>query len=335
VATGVIAVAVLLLVAWQAIDALLTVFAGAVGGVALRALKDPVTRWTPLPPGPALALVVLLGLGGLAGISAAIVPTLGEQGRAFFEQLPQLANRLQWSLGRLGVSARVLRELEPSQLFTPDVLFGLFSSAASGVSALVVTLVLAVYLAAEPDLYRRGVLRLVSPRRRGRAAAVLDQLDSTLRWWMLGQCVSMAVLGILTTLGLWILGVPYPLVFGAITALMTFVPIVGPIIAAIPTLAVAVAQGPLTALSVGLFYTGLQSLEGYFITPMVHRRMISLPPVLILAVQMLLFSLVGVLGIILAMPLVACGVVLVQALYVQGVLGDPMREDDPLAEPAE
>jgi len=335
IALAVIGVAVLLLLAWQSIYALLTVFAGAVVGVALRGLTEPVVRWTRLPAGVALALVVLLSLGTVAGVVAGLAPAVASQGRSLMKELPSIVDQLQASLGRLGVSWTLVRELEPSRVLSPEVLFGLFSSAAGVLTAGFVTLVIGVYLAAEPGLYTRGLLRLVPLQRRKRVAQVLDRLERTLRWWLVGQCMSMAILGVLTTFGLWLFGVPYPLLFGVITALMTFVPILGPILAGIPTIAVALTVGPLTGMYVAVFYVGLQSLEGYFLTPMIHRKVISLPPVLILAVQMILFAIVGVIGIVLAMPIVACVMVLVQMLYVQDGLGDRMEQDDPLEEVAE
>jgi len=115
-------------------------------------------------------------------------------------------------------------------------------------------------------------------------------------------------------------------VLGAFTAIMTFIPNLGPIIAAIPTLGIALTVSVDTAIYVLIFYTILQSIEGYFITPMIHRRAINVPPVLIITVQFLIFYLVGFLGVLLAMPLIGCVMVLVKRLYIEDILGDQLAD---------
>ena len=104
-----------------------------------------------------------------------------------------------------------------------------------------------------------------------------------------------------------------------------FIPILGPIIASVPVLLMAAAEGTSTLILVGFIYLGIQQLEGNVITPMVHRVRIALPPVLILGVQLVLAQLVGFVGILMAMPLVAAGMVAVQMLYVEDVLGDSLE----------
>ena len=136
----------------------------------------------------------------------------------------------------------------------------------------------------------------------------------------------MLILGTITTVGLWLMGMPYSLVLGIFTALMTFIPNLGPILAGIPTLLVALTVSPVMVFYVAIFYIIIQSIEGYFITPMIHREAIQVPPVLIITFQFLLYYLVGFIGVVVAMPLVACLLILVQRLYVEEILGDSMEE---------
>lgn len=98
-----------------------------------------------------------------------------------------------------------------------------------------VTLFLGVYFAAEAERYTRGIVRLVPPARRSRAAEVLHQTASAIWCWMLGRLLSITVLGVLTALGLWILGVPLPVALGFLAGIMTFVPYIGSIVSAIPS----------------------------------------------------------------------------------------------------
>jgi predicted PurR-regulated permease PerM len=202
-----------------------------------------------------------------------------------------------------------------------------FSLTANAIASLFLVIVIAIYVAAEPGVYTKGFIRLFSMKRRARVAEILDQIALTIQWWIVGQLTSMIILGLITTLGLWLLGVPYYLLLGILTALMTFIPNIGPIIAAIPTILVALTVGVDTAFYVTIFYLVVQNIEGYFITPMIHRKAIQVPPILIIAAQFVLYSLIGFIGVLIAMPLVACVVVIVQMVYIEDILGDSMDRD--------
>ena len=150
---------------------------------------------------------------------------------------------------------------------------------------------------------------------------MLRQLGRTLQGWLLAQLGSMTVIGMLTALGLWLLGVQLAVVLGVIAALLTFIPNLGPILAAVPALLLAFAEGPTQVLWVAALYVGVQVIEGNVTTPLIQQRTISLPPALILAAQLLMASLFGLLGLALATPLAAVGITLTQSLYVYGYLG--------------
>jgi predicted PurR-regulated permease PerM len=132
----------------------------------------------------------------------------------------------------------------------------------------------------------------------------------------------MAVVGVATTAGLWLLGVPFALALGVVAFVLDFVPYIGPILSAVPAILVAMTLGPMEALYVGLLYFGVQSLESYLLTPLVQQRAVQLPPALTILSQVLLGLLLGGFGLALATPLTAVGVVLVRELYVEDVLED-------------
>jgi predicted PurR-regulated permease PerM len=132
----------------------------------------------------------------------------------------------------------------------------------------------------------------------------------------------------LELLGLWILGVPLALALGFIAGLLSFVPNFGPLIALIPAVLVGLMEGPSTALYVVILYIVIQAVESNLITPMIQKQMVYLPPAVILIGQVLLGILVGGLGLILATPIIAIAVVLVQLLYVEDVLGDKSSEEE-------
>ena len=136
----------------------------------------------------------------------------------------------------------------------------------------------------------------------------------------------MATLGVLVTSGLWLLGVPLAPVLGLLAAMLTFVPYLGPIISAVPGLLIAWSVSPTLLLYAFLLYLVVQNLEGSVITPLVQQTAVRVPPVLIITAQMLAGIVSGVLGIVLATPLLAAGMVVMKRLYVEDVLGDSFEK---------
>jgi len=139
---------------------------------------------------------------------------------------------------------------------------------------------------------------------------------------MVGQLISMTAVGLSSYLGLRLLGVPLALTLAVVAFLLTFIPFIGPLLSGIPVVLVAFSQSPTLALYALLLYTAIQLFEGYVLTPNVQRRSVSLPPALTIAAQVLLGVLVGALGVTLATPLAAAGMVVVNRLYVEEVLED-------------
>jgi predicted PurR-regulated permease PerM len=171
-----------------------------------------------------------------------------------------------------------------------------------------------------------GTIRLLPKKRRARIREVFGEAGETLRHWLVGRAILMALNGGLTALGLWLLGTPLALTLGILTGLLNFIPNVGPLIAGIPAVLIAWTQGGTQALHVFLLYLVLQNVDGYVLTPLVQQRTVSLPPALTILAQLLLGILAGTLGLLLATPLAAAALVFVKRLYVEDVLGD--REDE-------
>ena len=191
-----------------------------------------------------------------------------------------------------------------------------------GLLALFVVLVTGIYLAAAPRMYVEGVVMLAPHARRRRYREVMGRLAYVLRWWMIGQLIPMVAIGILTAVGLKIIGVPMWLFLGLLAALFNFIPNFGPLISGTPAFLLALADSPTKAMWVVGLYILAQSLEGYVLTPMVQRRAVELPPALLILFQVLAGLLLGVLGVVLAAPLLAVVVVAIKMLYVEDVLGD-------------
>ncbi|SMO68270.1 AI-2E family transporter [Fodinibius sediminis] len=337
----VIALAVTLLVMFvgEAIDTLLIIFAGILLGTIFRSARDFIHQKLRLGHGISLTLVILIFLATVSGLTYVLAPSIANQVDTFYQQLPETWEMTKQEISRFGWGRELAQENPHIRDFFEDEtdqtgedydmtksILGYLSTTATIIAALVLVFVIAVYIAAEPTLYSEGFVRMFPKKRRERVLQIMNEIAITIQWWIVGQVVSMIILGTLATLGLWLLGVPYALLLGVFTALMTFIPNLGPIIAAVPILLISLTVGLETAIYTGIFYAILQGVEGYFITPMIHRRAISVPPVLIITIQFLLYYLIGFMGVLLAMPLMGCVMVLVKRLYIQDILGDPLEE---------
>jgi predicted PurR-regulated permease PerM len=201
---------------------------------------------------------------------------------------------------------------------------GISQTAKTGV-LLTISLVTMLFIAFDPTLYQRGVLWLVPRQHEDIAHQAMDRLCVAMRWWMLGRLASMAVIGVLTSLGMWLIGMPAPLALGALAGLLSFVPNVGPIAAALPGLLLALSQGPWMVVWALGIYLGSQFIETYAITPLIDQYTVSAPPGLLIVIQFVLAALAGAWGMIIATPLLVVIMVLIQQLYIREVLQKPIE----------
>lgn len=319
------AVVLILLLLWYAANVLMLVFAGVLLAVILRTLADLVARYTPLSPGWSLALIVAL----LVGVLGATVWLYGPQmAQGIYDFVSGFPNALrdvfsyfeQWPWGQRLLS--YLDSIDWSAV-TPDIarrVFGIFSTALPALGGVLVVIFLGLYLSAEPRTYIDGVVRLVPIAKRRRARDVLRRLGYVLKWIMLGRLLSMIALFALTWLGLALLGVPHAFSLALLAGLLEFIPNIGPIIAALPAVTVGLSESPTLAVWVIALYLFLQTLESYFVTPLIQREMMSVPPALLFMVQLVMGVLFGVIGLLLAEAMTAVLMVLVKMLYIEDVL---------------
>lgn len=325
----VLAVAVVALVwlTWNVLNILFVAFAGLLLAVFLRILATLLQRFSPLSNQWALAIVValLLLLVGLIGWSLAprLNRDLLQLLNGVVPALRNLEERLQQYTWLQNFMDRALR---PSQLPTASGQLitgftGTLSSTLNSLANVIYILFVGLFLAGSPQMYYDGILQLTPSARRNRLREVLDELIATLRWWILGQLFSMLVIGTLTGVGLWLLGMPFALALGVVAGLLEFIPYVGPILTGSLAGLLALMIGPWQAVYVILLYTAIQQFESNVLIPIVHQYTVSLPPVLTLTAFLIIWSLFGFSGILVATPLVAVLVVLVKMLYIQDVLG--------------
>jgi predicted PurR-regulated permease PerM len=196
-------------------------------------------------------------------------------------------------------------------------LFGFLSHTAEAVGGILLVIFLSIYLAADPELYRRGALALLPARRRAQASLVMDRIATVLRKWLVTQLIAMAVIGTVTTIALLLLGVKAAFALGLLAGLLEFIPTVGPTLSAVPSVAMGFLDSPEKALLVAAVYIGIQFLENHLLIPLLMKGGMNLPPALTVLAQALLAIVFGFLGLMVAVPLLATVMVVVQALYVE------------------
>jgi predicted PurR-regulated permease PerM len=323
----VIALGALAALLWRLADVLLLAFGAVVVAVILRALADLIAAYAPSTKRWSLALAVLI----ILLILAAALFLFGRQMRAQIAQLATvLPPAVEYVLGEFGVNVRELSQQLPNVLGSglPREILG--RAAAFGLTFLgaladaLVVIVAGVFLAVDPDLYRRALVKLFPPSQHGRIEGALDASGTALRLWLKGQLVAMALVGVLTGAALWTIGLPSPFALGLIAAIGEFVPFVGPVLAALPALIIAGSQSTETLVWTLAAFVVIQQVESNLIAPLVQRRTVELPPALSL-LSVLAFGVVfGPLGLVLAVPLTVVAYVLVKKLYVRETLGEPI-----------
>ncbi len=212
-------------------------------------------------------------------------------------------------------------------------LFGFLSSTLSVFAGLVLILVLSIYIGADPDTYHDGFMKLFPRPWRKRAGEVLTAIATALRKWLVTQLIAMVVIGVVSTIVLLVLGVNAAVPLGVIAGLLEFVPTVGPILSALPAIAMGFVDSPEKALAVIVAYIAIQQMENYLLIPFLMREGVNLPPALTIIAQALMALIFGFLGLLCAVPLLAATMVAVKMLYVQDVVGEPVEvfedlEDD-------
>jgi predicted PurR-regulated permease PerM len=204
-------------------------------------------------------------------------------------------------------------------------LFSFLSSTVAVLTGLILIVFMSIYIGSAPKLYHHGLLHLFPHRVRPRAREVLTAVGITLRRWLMAQLVAMVVIGVVTTVVLKLLGVKAALPLGIIAGLLEFIPMVGPLLSAIPAVAMGFVDSPQKALFVALAYAGIQFFENHLLIPILMKEGVDLPPVLTLIGLAVMSVVFGFLGMLVAVPLLAAIVVAVKLLYVEDVVGDDVQ----------
>jgi predicted PurR-regulated permease PerM len=319
-----IAIALLALFAllWRLVDIFVLVFGGIVLALVLRSMMQVVQRFTPVRGGWALLIAIVAFIIAVALLGLLIGSRVNTQLGQLTHTLPQAWERARTLFERLSIGRVLIRELQ-SQSAVHGLLSRLTDVATITVGALVdagVIIFTGLFFAVDPQLYRRGLLRLVPPAARHDVARSFDASIAALGHWLKGVVLSMLSIGVVTGLGLWALGIPLALSLGILSGVCEFIPYLGPIVAAIPAVLVALTLGPQRALEVIVLYLAVHLFEGQLLVPMIQRWAVALPPALAIIAVAVFGWLFGVLGVVFATPLAVAVMALVDALYVRAAL---------------
>ncbi len=326
----IVVVAAVIVATWRIAPVFMLGFGGIVVAVALNNIAAPLAHRTKLPHTAALGLTVL----GLTVLGVVFLTLFGsaasEQFATLIAELPQAWVGAQawlgdWALGRwiLSQSGDAMQSGVSALLNALPLAGGLLG----GIANAALMLVIGIYLAADPIAYRKGALRLLPPARRERADEILGETATALHNWLTAMSLDMLFLGTITGIGLWAVGVPHYLALAVLSGISVFVPYLGPIVATIPGLLLALSVSPQLALYTLIVYVVAQQLEGNISLPLLQRWTVHMPPAIMLLAMVGFGLLFGLWGVLLATPLAVAAMTIIRMAYVEDVLEKPASGD--------
>ena len=327
--------ALLLLFLHSVAEVLLLFFISVLFAIYLAAITDSLQKRMSVPRPVGLLIAVIITLFAVAGVVWLIVPPVLQQTTDLIQAMPALMAR--WEAQLLALTAdspfigQVLGELEGDETYTGVIaaqIGGYFKGVVpylfSGVTFaihFISVLVMGMYLALRPSLYREGFILLAPPVHRELVRDILGDLGRTLKAWIVGQILAMITLGVFTWIGLELLQVPYALAFGVFTGAVAIVPFFGTLFSTVlPAIFVLGTDGAMAAFWVVMLGVGVHAFEANIVAPMIMERQVHLPPVLSILSVLIMAHLLHLVGLLVAVPVLACVMVIGRRVYVHRVL---------------
>jgi predicted PurR-regulated permease PerM len=336
---AVVAFAALLLFAWHFAAALFLIFAGMLLGVALNAMTHMLGHVVRLPHPLRLTIVCLVLAGMLSGVVFLGGATIARQATVLSDTIKsQLVNAKAFlekngidtsyfELGHLNGPAASSTPETPAPPTPPNLpSAGTIASSGgaivsqtlkvllgtvSAVGNFFIVLFLGLAFAAQPSVYRKGLLFMAPARHRARATAIVDRIGDTLQRWLIAQIVTMAAVFLVTWIGLTAIGIPSAFILGIQAGLLAFIPTIGALIGGLIVVLASLASGWVAGASAFVLFMGVHALESYVLTPIIQRHALDIPPATLFAFQILLGVVFGIWGLALALPLMAIAKVVI------------------------
>lgn len=320
IAVGIVALAAIILLLVKAtFNVFLLLLAGLLVAIFFRGLGDMICRKTKWKPGLCLTIsivgtfLLLIGLFWLIGHKVIL------QAQQLTEQVPVMVDNARTYLNKSEAGREVVKKVtDPETMQKAQKVAGSFFQSTFGVLGdIYIILLLAIFFVVSPGVYKHGMVQLIPQSGRNKAQEVLTDLGDGLKKWLKGQIFAMFIIFILTAITLLILGMPLWLVLALIAGILNFIPNFGPLIAMIPAVLIGLMQSPTTAIIVAVAYILIQTLESSIITPSIQKKMINMPPALIIISQLLVAPITGFWGLLLATPLMLIVMILTNKLYIE------------------
>jgi predicted PurR-regulated permease PerM len=326
---GMVGFAALLLFTWYYAATLFLIFAGMLLGVGLNAMTTILGHVVKLPHALRLTIVCLVLASLLSGVVFLGGTTIAQQATALSGTLKAQIVSVKAFLERNGIDTSYFElggsnpSSEPSPGATPthnlpsagalassggaivSQTFRLLLGTVSAVGNLFIVLFLGLTFAAQPSVYRKGLLFMTPARHRAPAEVIIDRIGETLERWLMAQIVTMFAVFVVTSIGLEIIGIQGAFILGIQAGLLAFIPTVGALIAGLIVVLASLASGWVAAASALVLFLGVHALESYILTPIIQRQALEIPPATLFAFQILLGTVFGIWGLALALPLMA------------------------------
>ncbi len=320
ISISIVALMVLLLLFFKAtVDIFILILVGSLIACYFRGLGTFIKQNTRLSTPLSMTLSVCGTLLIFAGMFYLVGATIADQTAELEENFPKLVNKAQHFLNESEIGHRMVswyNDFEASDKLG-QFISDFFKTTFGGVGDIYIILLIGIYFTATPHVYKDGILRLIPPKGKKKAEEVLLKVSSNLTKWLFGKFISMSLVFVLTAIALAIIGLPLWLSLAFIAGTLVFIPNFGPIIAAVPTLLVALSVDLKTAIIVGILFFIIQIAEGSVITPKIQNRLVKIPPALIILGQIFAGTLIGVWGLVFATPIVLILKILIEELYIQ------------------
>ena len=335
---GIVAFAALLLFTWYFAATLFLIFAGMLLGVALNAMTDMLGRVVRLPHSLRLTIVCLVLAGLLSGVVFLGGATIAQQATALSGTIKSQLVGVKAFLEKNGIDTSYFDLGNPAATTgtTPETpgaapthtipspgalassggaivsqTFKLLLGTVSAVGNFFIVLFLGLAFAAQPSVYRKGLLFMAPARHRARATIIVDRIGETLERWLIAQMVTMFAVFFVTSIGLTIIGIQSSFILGIQAGLLAFIPTVGALLGGLIVVLASLASGWVAAASAFALFLGVHALESYILTPIIQRQALDIPPATLFAFQILLGVVFGIWGLALALPMMAIAKVMI------------------------
>lgn len=318
---GIVALLVsVILIARVAFNVLLMILAGSLIATYFHGLGDFIQRHTKWSRRPAMICSVAATFIIVGTLLWFMGTKIQQQINQLSDTLPGTVEQMKAKLAQNELGRQILENTDSKH--SGDMLNtarSFFTTSFGVLGDIYIMLFLGIFFTTNPSLYKDGVMLLVPPSRKKMGKHILDRISLSLKGWLKGMMASMVLVAIMITAGLTIIGIPAAMVLGLLTGLLEIVPTLGSVLAMIPGTLLGLTVGTNTAIIVALVYIVSQTITGNIVNPLIQKKMINLPPALTLISQLIMGSVSGALGIIMAVPLLAITVILIDEFYVKQI----------------